>query len=122
LRSTGKDKPASRRSRRGPVVAVVKTGNAAGFIPPLTLWRPEETRILGFTVFSVHAAGIMSALQIAMIAEQLYIYTKLRDALLTHPTLMEGLIPPYLLPRRPWWHERPTREPHPERGAILGDQ
>ena len=50
------------------------------------------------------------------------IYTKLRDALLTHPTLMEGLIPPYLLPRRPWWHERPTREPHPERGAILGDQ
>jgi hypothetical protein len=33
----------------------------------------------------------MSAVQIAMIAE--LPYTALRDAVLTHPTLVEGLIP-----------------------------
>ncbi|HXJ37643.1 MAG TPA: FAD-dependent oxidoreductase, partial [Bryobacteraceae bacterium] len=47
-------------------------------------------RILGFTAFSVDGGEIMSAIQIAMIAE--LPYTKLRDAVLTHPTLMEGLI------------------------------
>jgi pyruvate/2-oxoglutarate dehydrogenase complex dihydrolipoamide dehydrogenase (E3) component len=47
-------------------------------------------RILGFTAFSVDAGEIMSAVQIAMIAE--LPYTKLRDAVLAHPTLMEGLI------------------------------
>jgi pyruvate/2-oxoglutarate dehydrogenase complex dihydrolipoamide dehydrogenase (E3) component len=47
-------------------------------------------RILGFTAFSVDAGEIMSAVQIAMIAE--LPYAKLRDAVLTHPTLMEGLI------------------------------
>jgi pyruvate/2-oxoglutarate dehydrogenase complex dihydrolipoamide dehydrogenase (E3) component len=48
-------------------------------------------RILGFTAFSVDAGEIMSAVQIAMIWG--LPYTKLRDAVLTHPTLMEGLIP-----------------------------
>jgi pyruvate/2-oxoglutarate dehydrogenase complex dihydrolipoamide dehydrogenase (E3) component len=47
-------------------------------------------RILGFTVFGVGAAEIMSAAQIAMIAG--LPYTALRDAVLTHPTLVEGLI------------------------------
>jgi pyruvate/2-oxoglutarate dehydrogenase complex dihydrolipoamide dehydrogenase (E3) component len=48
-------------------------------------------RILGFTAFGVDAGEIMSAVQIAMIAE--LPYQKLRDAVLAHPTLMEGLIP-----------------------------
>ena len=48
-------------------------------------------RILGFTAFGVGAAEIMSAVQIAMIAG--LPYTALRDAILTHPTLVEGLIP-----------------------------
>ena len=48
-------------------------------------------RILGFTVFGVGAGEIMSAVQIAMIAG--LPYTALRDAILTHPTLIEGLNP-----------------------------
>jgi pyruvate/2-oxoglutarate dehydrogenase complex dihydrolipoamide dehydrogenase (E3) component len=48
-------------------------------------------RILGFTAFGVGAGEIMSAVQIAMIAG--LPYTALCDAVLTHPTLVEGLIP-----------------------------
>jgi pyruvate/2-oxoglutarate dehydrogenase complex dihydrolipoamide dehydrogenase (E3) component len=48
-------------------------------------------RILGFTAFGAGGGEVMSAVQIAMIAE--LPYTKLRDAVLTHPTMAEGLIP-----------------------------
>ena len=48
-------------------------------------------RILGFTAFGVGAGDIVSAVQIAMIAG--LPYTALRDAVLTHPTLVEGLSP-----------------------------
>jgi pyruvate/2-oxoglutarate dehydrogenase complex dihydrolipoamide dehydrogenase (E3) component len=51
----------------------------------------DGDRILGFTAFSVGGGEIMSAAQIAMIARLPYI--SLRDAVLTHPTLMEGLFP-----------------------------
>jgi pyruvate/2-oxoglutarate dehydrogenase complex dihydrolipoamide dehydrogenase (E3) component len=47
--------------------------------------------ILGFTAFGVGAAEIMTAVQVAMIAG--LPYTAMRDAVLTHPTLVEGLIP-----------------------------
>jgi pyruvate/2-oxoglutarate dehydrogenase complex dihydrolipoamide dehydrogenase (E3) component len=47
-------------------------------------------RILGFTVFGVDGGEIMGAVQIAMIAG--LPYTALREAVLTHPTLLEGLI------------------------------
>ncbi len=47
--------------------------------------------ILGFTAFGVDAGEIMSAVQMAMIAG--LPYPKVRDAILTHPTLMEGLVP-----------------------------
>jgi pyruvate/2-oxoglutarate dehydrogenase complex dihydrolipoamide dehydrogenase (E3) component len=60
-----------------------------GFLKAMV--EPDSKRILGFTAFGVGAAEIMSAAQIAMIAE--LPYTKLRDAILTHPTLVEGLIP-----------------------------
>jgi pyruvate/2-oxoglutarate dehydrogenase complex dihydrolipoamide dehydrogenase (E3) component len=50
----------------------------------------EDDRILGFTVFGVDGGEIMSAVQIAMIAG--LAYTTLRDAILAHPTLAEGLI------------------------------
>lgn len=50
----------------------------------------EDDRILGFTVFGVDGGEIMSAVQIAMIGG--LPYTAVRDAILTHPTLMEGLI------------------------------
>ena len=49
----------------------------------------DDDGILGFTVFGVDGGEIMSAVQIAMIAG--LPYTALRDAILTHPTLMEGL-------------------------------
>jgi pyruvate/2-oxoglutarate dehydrogenase complex dihydrolipoamide dehydrogenase (E3) component len=48
-------------------------------------------RILGFTAFGVGGAEIMTSVQIAMNAG--LPYTALRDTILTHPTLVEGLIP-----------------------------
>lgn len=49
----------------------------------------EDDRILGVTVLGVDGGEIMSGVHIAMIAG--LPYTALRDAILTHPTLMEGL-------------------------------
>jgi pyruvate/2-oxoglutarate dehydrogenase complex dihydrolipoamide dehydrogenase (E3) component len=60
-----------------------------GFLKALV--EADSDRILGFTAFGVGAGEIMSAVQIAMIAG--LPYTALRDAILTHPTLVEGLIP-----------------------------
>jgi pyruvate/2-oxoglutarate dehydrogenase complex dihydrolipoamide dehydrogenase (E3) component len=60
-----------------------------GFVKALV--EADGNRILGFTAFGVGAGEIMSAVQIAMIAG--LPYTALRDAVLTHPTLVEGLIP-----------------------------
>jgi pyruvate/2-oxoglutarate dehydrogenase complex dihydrolipoamide dehydrogenase (E3) component len=51
----------------------------------------DSDRILGFTAFGVGAGEILAAVQIAMIAG--LPYTVLRDAVLTQPTLVEGLIP-----------------------------
>jgi pyruvate/2-oxoglutarate dehydrogenase complex dihydrolipoamide dehydrogenase (E3) component len=60
-----------------------------GFMKALV--EAEGDRILGFTVFGVGAGEIMAAVQVAMIAG--LPYTALRDAVLTHPTLTEGLMP-----------------------------
>jgi pyruvate/2-oxoglutarate dehydrogenase complex dihydrolipoamide dehydrogenase (E3) component len=60
-----------------------------GFLKALV--EANSDRILGFTAFGVGAGEIMSSVQIAMIAG--LPYTALRDAILTHPTLVEGLIP-----------------------------
>lgn len=65
-----------------------------GFIKALVEW--EGDRILGFTVLGVGAGEIMAAVQVAMIAG--LPYTALRDAVLTHPTLTEGLIPLFSSP------------------------
>jgi pyruvate/2-oxoglutarate dehydrogenase complex dihydrolipoamide dehydrogenase (E3) component len=59
-----------------------------GFLKALV--GTDSDRILGFTAFGVSAGEIMSAVQMAMIAG--LPYTALRDAVLTHPTLVEGLI------------------------------
>ncbi|HXN73592.1 MAG TPA: FAD-dependent oxidoreductase [Candidatus Acidoferrales bacterium] len=59
-----------------------------GFVKALV--EADSDRILGFTVFGVGAREILAAVQIAMIAR--LPYTALRDAILTHPTLAEGLI------------------------------
>jgi pyruvate/2-oxoglutarate dehydrogenase complex dihydrolipoamide dehydrogenase (E3) component len=46
-------------------------------------------RILGFTAFGPEAGEVMAVVQIAMLAG--LPYTALRDAVLTHPTMAEGL-------------------------------
>jgi pyruvate/2-oxoglutarate dehydrogenase complex dihydrolipoamide dehydrogenase (E3) component len=60
-----------------------------GFMKALT--ELDSDRILGFTALGVGAGEIMAAVQVAMIGK--LPYTELRDAVLTHPTLVEGLIP-----------------------------
>ncbi len=60
-----------------------------GFVKALV--KADSDRILGFTAFGVGAGEILAAVQITMIAG--LPYTALRDAVLTHPTLVEGLIP-----------------------------
>jgi pyruvate/2-oxoglutarate dehydrogenase complex dihydrolipoamide dehydrogenase (E3) component len=55
------------------------------------LIEADGDRILGFTAFGTSAGEIMAAVQVAMSAGLPYI--ALRDAVLTHPTLVEGLIP-----------------------------
>jgi pyruvate/2-oxoglutarate dehydrogenase complex dihydrolipoamide dehydrogenase (E3) component len=60
-----------------------------GFVKALV--QADSDRLLGFTAFGVGAGEILASVQIAMIAG--LPYTALRDAVLTHPTLVEGLIP-----------------------------
>ena len=59
-----------------------------GFVKALV--EADSDRILGFTAFGVGAGEVLAAVQVAMIAA--LPYTALRDAVLTHPTLAEGLI------------------------------
>jgi len=60
-----------------------------GFLKALV--AADGDRILGFTAVGPDAGEVMSCVQIAMLAG--LPYTALRDAILTHPTLVEGLIP-----------------------------
>jgi pyruvate/2-oxoglutarate dehydrogenase complex dihydrolipoamide dehydrogenase (E3) component len=46
-------------------------------------------RILGFTMFGPEAGEVMAAVQTAMLAGMPY--TGLRDAIIAHPTMAEGL-------------------------------
>ena len=58
-----------------------------GFLKALV--EVDGDRILGFAGFAVDAGEIIGSVQIAMIAG--LPYTALREAILTHPTLVEGL-------------------------------
>ena len=60
-----------------------------GFLKALV--EVNSDRILGFTALAVDGGEIMSSVQIAMIAG--LPYTVLSEAILAHPTLVEGLIP-----------------------------
>jgi pyruvate/2-oxoglutarate dehydrogenase complex dihydrolipoamide dehydrogenase (E3) component len=60
-----------------------------GFLKALV--ETDGDRILGFAGFAVDAGEIMGSAQIAMIAG--LPYTALREAVLTHPPLLEGLNP-----------------------------
>ena len=62
-------------------------GETRGFMKALV--EKDGERILGFSAFGVGAGETMASVQIAMIAG--LPYTALRDAVLTHPTLAEGI-------------------------------
>jgi pyruvate/2-oxoglutarate dehydrogenase complex dihydrolipoamide dehydrogenase (E3) component len=74
-----------------PLAAVLRTrtlSETRGFLKALV--DTKSDRILGFTAFGVGAGEVMGAVQIAMLAG--LPYTALRDAVFTHPTLLEGLV------------------------------
>jgi pyruvate/2-oxoglutarate dehydrogenase complex dihydrolipoamide dehydrogenase (E3) component len=78
------------RVARLPVAAVLRTrttGEARGFMKALVDARTD--RILGFTMFGSEAGEVMAVVQAAMLAGMPY--TGLRDAILAHPTMAEGL-------------------------------
>jgi pyruvate/2-oxoglutarate dehydrogenase complex dihydrolipoamide dehydrogenase (E3) component len=49
----------------------------------------NDDRILGFTMMGPEAGEVLAAVQIAMLAD--LPYSRLRDAVLAHPTMAEGL-------------------------------
>ena len=85
-----RDKVIPYRLFKIPMASVLRTRTLSemrGFMKALV---GKDDRILGFTVFGVDGGEVMSAVQIAMIGN--LPYTAVRDAILAHPTLMEGLI------------------------------
>jgi hypothetical protein len=59
-------------------------------VPPFSSWvAADGDRILGFTMFGADAGEVMAVVQTAMLAGMPY--TGLRDAILAHPTMAEGL-------------------------------
>lgn len=86
-----KERGVAYRLGKIPMVAVLRTrtlSETRGFLKALV--EAEGDRILGFTGFGVDAGEIMAAVQVAMLGN--LPYTALRDAVLTHPTLCEGLV------------------------------
>jgi hypothetical protein len=65
----------------------------------------EDDRIVGFTMIGADAGEVMAAVQTAMLAG--LPFPRLRDAILAHPTMAEGLgslfsnVTPRGAPRRP---------------------
>ncbi|MGO4211293.1 hypothetical protein AB4043_10775 [Terriglobus sp. YAF25] len=74
---------------RAPMAAVLRARalmETKGFMKALV---GDDDRILGFSGLGTGAGEVMSAVQIAMMAG--LPYTALRDAMLAHPTLVEGV-------------------------------
>ena len=84
-----------------PMAAVLRTrtlSETRGFLKALI--DTESDRILGFAALGVAAGEIIATVQVAMLAG--LSYTVLRDAIFTHPTMLEGLIPLFsAVPPRP---------------------
>jgi len=75
---------------RLPMASVLRTrtiGETDGFMKALL--SPEDGRILGFTMIGAEAGEVMTVVQMAMQAKATY--TVLRDAVIAHPTMAEGL-------------------------------
>jgi pyruvate/2-oxoglutarate dehydrogenase complex dihydrolipoamide dehydrogenase (E3) component len=75
-----------------PMTAVLRTeatDETRGFMKALV--GRDDDLILGFTMIGAEAGEVMAAVQIAMLAR--LPYPKLRDTILAHPTMAEGLGP-----------------------------
>jgi pyruvate/2-oxoglutarate dehydrogenase complex dihydrolipoamide dehydrogenase (E3) component len=108
------------RVARLPMANVLRTrttGENAGFMKVL-VEDPGE-RILGFTMLGPDAGEVMAAVQTAMLG--CLSYTVFQDAILTHPTMAEGLaglfatVPPETSGQRGRPSHAREDRPHPER-------
>ena len=75
-----------------PMTAVLRTltlSETRGFLKALI--DPKTEQIVGFAAFGVNAGELLAPIQVAMLAG--LPYTALRDAIFTHPTMAEGLVP-----------------------------
>ncbi|MDB5341192.1 MAG: merA 2 [Planctomycetaceae bacterium] len=78
------------RKAKIPMEAALRTrtlSETRGFMKALI---GDNDQILGFTMFGVEAGEVMAIVQVAMTAG--LPYTTLRDSVLTHPTMAEGLV------------------------------
>ena len=72
-----------------PAKAVLRTrttSQVTGFMKAIV---DDDDRIVGFTMIGSEAGEVMAAVQVAMMAR--LPFGMLRDAILTHPTMAEGL-------------------------------
>ncbi len=69
------------------VLRTEATGETQGFMKAIV--ARDDDRILGFTMIGAEAGEVMAAVQTAILAK--LSYQTLRDAILTHPTMAEGL-------------------------------
>jgi pyruvate/2-oxoglutarate dehydrogenase complex dihydrolipoamide dehydrogenase (E3) component len=78
------------RVARLPMTAVLRaqaTGESQGFMKVLV--ADSDDSILGFTMIGAEAGEVMAGVEMAMLAG--LPYTRLREAVLAHPTMAEGL-------------------------------
>jgi pyruvate/2-oxoglutarate dehydrogenase complex dihydrolipoamide dehydrogenase (E3) component len=78
------------RVARIPMTSVLRAraiGETSGFMKMLL--AADSDRILGFTMLGANAGEVLAVVQTAILAG--LPYTGLRDAILTHPTMAEGL-------------------------------
>jgi pyruvate/2-oxoglutarate dehydrogenase complex dihydrolipoamide dehydrogenase (E3) component len=96
LARVGLDETTAKRQRiavrvvKIPMTSVLRAraiGETRGFMKMLL--AADSDRILGFTMLGANAGEVLAVVQTAMLAG--LPYTGLRDAILTHPTMAEGL-------------------------------
>lgn len=86
-----KERGIAYRLAKIPMGSVLRTrtlSETRGFLKALI--QADGNQILGFTAFGVEAGEVMAVVQVAMTVG--LPYTALRDAVLTHPTVAEGLV------------------------------
>src|SRR5688572_697247 len=84
-----KEKNVPVRVARLPMKSVLRTRTTSQTIGFMKALVGADERIVGFTMIGSGAGEVMAAVRIAMLAG--LPYTALRDAILTHPTMAEGL-------------------------------